>query len=509
MRSGQAPPAQVSVLRHRRDHPRIGLAIAFRKNMRWRRFPAAAILCLPAFAAAPANTVITGPAYRLSLETSFAPVVRRCLPAVVNVSSTRLVRKASNSPILSDPFFRELFGERFLHQLQAPREEREESLGSGVIVSPDGYILTNDHVVDGADHVKVTLDDHREFEARIVGRDSKTDIAVLKVGATKLPVLPLGDSSRMQPGDFVLAIGDPFGLSETVTMGIVSAIGRGNLGIEDYEDFIQTDAAINPGNSGGALIDANGTLIGINTAILSGGGGSQGVGFAIPIDMARQVMDQILKNGRVIRAWMGMVTQPVTPAIADAFHLSGEPRGALVADVAPDSPAAKAGLATGDIVLEMNGRALPNARDLSLRVAMMAPGSTIRVRALRGGTEREIPVTLAEQPSEPRERKAPVVVSAAPRSLLDGVDIAELTPDVSGQLHLPAATAGVVVGGVDSASLAAEAGLKPGDVIEQVNHRPVSNIPGFETAVRAAGSSPLLLLVNRGGTTQFLVIEPE
>jgi serine protease Do len=479
-------------------------------QVRGKQFGAKIGLLLVVLAVTSASSVArpgTGP--EVSFQRGFAPIVKRCLPGVVNISSTRLIRKqGSASPLFSDPLFRQLFGDQFSGQIAKPREEREESLGSGVIVSPDGYILTNEHVVDGATHIKVALQDQREFEARVVGKDAPTDIAVLKVDATGLPVIPFGNSSKMLPGDFVLAIGDPFGVGQTVTMGIVSAVGRGDLGIEDYEDFIQTDAAINPGNSGGALISARGELIGINTAILSGGGGSQGVGFAIPINLACQVMDQIMRNGRVIRAWLGVTLQPVTAGIAQSFGLLGEPRGALVAEVSPKSPAADAGLAVGDLIVDVNGKRVPDSRDLSLRIAMMAPDSLIHLKVLRNGMEREVAATLIEAPSS--KKAAAVAASAAgPTNLMDGVDVAELTPEIAGQLQLPAATRGVVVTDVDAASLAAEAGLEHGDIVEQVNHKPVSSVSEFQQAVHAAGPSPVLLLINHGGNTRFLVVEPD
>src|SRR5262249_23990354 len=254
--------------------------------------------------------------------------------------------------------------------------QREHSLGSGVIVSSDGHILTNNHVVDGATEIKVSLPDKREMNAKVVGTDPKTDVAVLKIDARELPTLPLGDSTKMRVGDCAIAVGNPFGVGETVTVGIISATGRGGLGIEDYEDFIQTDAAVNPGNSGGPLVNVNGELIGINTAILSGGGGNEGVGFAVPINMARTVMNQILKTGKVTRGWLGVAVQPVTPSIAKAFGVSGEARGALIADISPDSPAAHAGLAKGDIIVEMNGQPVTDSRALSLKVSEMAPGTT-------------------------------------------------------------------------------------------------------------------------------------
>ncbi len=461
----------------------------------------AALLALP-LSASPAAGEQS--ASRLNFETGFAPVVKRSLPAVVNVSSSKIVRSTGDESDAIDPALGQFFGP------QLPHRKREESLGSGVIVRPDGYILTNEHVIAGAGYVKVGLGDHRELEARVVGSDPKTDIALLKVNATGLPTLPLGDSARMQPGDFVLAMGNPFGLSQTVTMGIVSAVGRGNLGIEDYEDFIQTDAAINPGNSGGPLVNSDGQLIGINTALLSGAGGFQGVGFAIPINMARDVMDRILQNGRVVRAWMGITSQPVTSGIAQSFGLSGQPRGALVAQVTPGSPAARAGLEPGDIILAVNGRPVATNDELSLTVSMLAPGATVRLQVLRAGAERDMPVTLGEEPAKPGRGEASRAVSPAPASLLEGIQVADLTPTLAHELSLPPGTRGVVVTGLDPASLALAAGLERGDVITQVDRRPVTNTADFGSAVRAAAASGrVLLFVYHRGNTRYLVVEPE
>jgi serine protease Do len=444
----------------------------------------------------------TQPPPRVSFESGFAPVVKRVLPAVVNVSSSKMVRTSQNmSPFFSDPFFRQFFGNQF----SVPREQREHSLGSGVIVSPDGYILTNNHVVNGATDVKVLLGDKREFKAKIVGTDSKTDIAVLKIDAQNLPVLAFGDSSKMEPGDFVLAIGNPFGLNQTVTMGIVSATGRGGLGIEDYEDFIQTDAAINPGNSGGALVNERGDLIGINTAILSGGGGNQGVGFAIPVNMARQVMDQILKNGKVIRAWLGVVIQPVTPDMAKAFGLA-EAKGALIGDVTANSPAAKAGLEKGDIILDLNGQPIEDSRSLQLKVATLAPNTAAKLTVFRNGTKREVTVMLGVMPSGTGEGGGQ---SGQGGGALDGVSVDNLSPGILQQLGLPATTQGVVVSDVSQGSAAADAGLQRGDVIQQVNRKPVTNVSEFQSAVRQAGNRPVLLLVNRQGTTSYVLVQPE
>ncbi len=446
----------------------------------------------------------------VSFEEGFAPVVRQAVPAVVNVSSSRIVKtpgSSMESPFFSDPFFRQFFGNQVPRQFQnPPSSQREHGLGSGVIVNASGYILTNNHVVEGAKDVKVLLSDNRQFDAKVVGTDAKTDIAILKVNATKLPVLTFGDSSKMQAGNFVLAIGNPFGLNQTVTLGIVSATGRGGLGIEDYEDFIQTDAAINPGNSGGALINEQGDLIGINTAILTGGGGgNQGVGFAIPINMARNVMNQILKNGKVTRGWLGVSIQPVTQDIANAFHMSGN-YGALVADVTKDSPAAKSGLETGDVILDVNGKRIEDSRALQLMVGTMSPGDTVNLTVFRNGGTRSISVKLGEMPANVSQSTS---AGGSPETTLRGISVEPLTSDIASELKLPANTRGVVVSNVDSSSTAADAGLQQGDVIQEVNHQPITTVDGFNRAMRSAGNQPVVLLINRNGTTTFVVVQSQ
>jgi serine protease Do len=442
---------------------------------------------------------------RLSFEDGFEPVVSRAVPAVVSVFTSKVVRtQASQSPF-SDPFFQQFFGGQF----NVPRKRLEQSLGSGVIISPAGYIITNNHVIDGASDIKVTLNDRRELPAKLIGTDSKTDIAILHVDAKDLPVLPFGDSGKMRPGNFVLAIGNPFGLSHTVTMGIVSATGRGGLDIEDYEDFIQTDAAINPGNSGGALINARGELIGINTAILasdSGGGGeggNEGIGFAIPINMARQVMDQIMTNGKVVRGYLGAWIQDVTPAMAHAFGLT-DAAGALVGDVSPDGPAAKAGLKRGDIITAIDGKAVTDARQLRLDTAMTKPGATVRLKLVRSGKEMVLPVTLGEMPSTPNQQPSG---QTGESGALQGLRVDNMSPDIARELHLPPDTQGVVVTRVGETSAARQAGLRRGDVIQEVDHKPVADVAAFQRAVEAAGKEPLLLLVNRGGNTMYVVVE--
>jgi serine protease Do len=452
------------------------------------------------------TTASAAAAGEVSFATGLTPVVEKVVPAVVNIASSKIIRQPETgptSPFFFDPFFREFFGWDLPDRPQ--RQQREQSLGSGVIISSDGYLLTNNHVVEGASEIRISLADKREMKARIVGTDPRTDIAVLRVEEKNLPALPIADSSQVKAGQFVLAVGNPFGLGQTVTMGIVSATGRGNLSIVDYEDFIQTDAPINPGNSGGALVDIHGALIGINTAILSRSGGNQGIGFAVPINMARQVMEHILKDGRVIRGWLGVAIQPVTPPVARAMGLK-KPGGALVADVTAGSPAEKAGLRRGDIVVAINGEPVDETRELSLKVAMLSPGTTARLKVIRDGREIDVPVVLGEQPSERRAAGSPA--APEPERALEGVAVSNLTPQIRRQLDLPAGVTGVVVVRVDPGSPAAEAGLRRGDVIQEVNRRPVTSVSEFERAVRQSGREPLLLLVYREGSTLFIVVEP-
>jgi len=441
----------------------------------------------------------------ISFGSGFAPVISKVVPAVVNIASTKVIKNPqANSPMFSDPFFRQFFGDQFPQQFEIPKEQRERGLGSGVIVSSDGYVLTNNHVVESASDIQVSLSDKREFKAKVIGTDPRTDVAVLKIDATNLPAVVLGDSSKIQVGNFVLAVGNPFGLSQTVTAGIISATGRGNLGIEDYEDFIQTDASINPGNSGGGLINVNGELIGINTAILTGDGsrGNQGVGFAIPINMARNVMDQILNNGRVIRGYMGAWIQPVTPEIAEAFGLD-QSQGALLGDVSMDGPAGKSGLQRGDVILEMNGQPIKETKDFRLKIAMTAPGTTVHLKVFRKGATRDYDVTLGELPGKDEEVGES---GESPSSALQGLHAETLTPQIADSIGLPTGTKGVVVDSVDSGSAVAEAGLRRGDVIQEVNRQPIANLSDFSNIIRRLGNESVLLLVNRGGNTLYVVI---
>jgi serine protease Do len=441
-------------------------------------------------------------------KSSYAPLIKEVLPSVVNISSSKVVhnRMSSQEGMQMDPFFRQFFGQgqeggdgggRF----SMPRDSREKALGSGVIVSPEGYILTNNHVVDGATDVRVTLSDKREFKARIIGADPKTDVAILKIDAKNLAPITIGDSSKVQVGDVALAIGDPFGVGQTVTKGIISATGRGGLGIEDYEDFLQTDAPINPGNSGGALINDRGELVGLNTAIIShGSGGSQGIGFAVPANLARQVMDQVLKNGHVTRAYLGIYPQDVTPAMAKAFG-EKDSQGIVVGDVTPNSPASEAGIKTGDIILDVNGKPVTDSNQLRMSISMMQPGTELKLKTLRNGTERDATVKLAEMPTE--SAKADSSDEQGGRKALEGVEVAGLNAHTARELGIPESTKGVVVTDIDPASKMADSGLQKGDVIQQVNHQPVGSVSEFQNAISKSGSDPLLL-VNREGRTLFI-----
>ncbi|MGE0102033.1 MAG: DegQ family serine endoprotease [Blastocatellales bacterium] len=440
------------------------------------------------------------------LVAGFGPVVKSAMPAVVSISSTRTVKVDGRDdlPFLNDPFFRQFFGGREMPS-NGPNELREHGLGSGVILDSNGTLITNNHVIDGATDIRVTLADNRELKARLIGTDPKTDIAVLKVDASNLPVLPVADSSQAQVGDLVLAIGNPFGVGKTVTMGIISATGRGNLGIEDYEDFIQTDAAINPGNSGGALINLRGELIGINTAILAkGSSGNQGVGFAVPSNLAKSIVGQLLKNGKVERGYLGVLVQELTPEMAKAFGLDGV-HGALVGDVNSDGPAAGAGLRKGDIITEIDGQTVTDSRSLRLRISQMAPGTTVKLRLFDNGSYRDVSVRLAELPDDKTIARS----QEAPENAINGLSVENLTPQLARQLKLPADAKGVLVTDIDRNSIAAEAGLQPGDVIQSVNRQNISSVADFRRIAAAAHGQPLLLLVNREGRTSFIVLDPK
>ena len=446
-------------------------------------------------------------------QNSYADVVARVAPAVVTVRSERRARAPQQHPFMDDPFFREFFGDRIPQQQQQPRVER--GLGSGVIVTPDGYILTNHHVVDGAENIKVDLSDRRTLDAKVVGSDPPSDLAVLKINATNLPVLTLGDSDRARVGDVVLAIGNPLGLDQTVTAGIVSAKGRATgLGDGNFEDFIQTDAPINQGNSGGALINTNGELVGINSQILRPSGGSIGIGFAIPSNMARGVMEQLIKSGKVRRGQLGVIVQTVTSDIAQSLDMK-DVRGVIVGSVQPGSAGERAGLKQGDVIVALNGQPVNDSNALRNRVASTPPDSDVTLTVVRDGREQQVKATLGEfkAPTERADDSTGDGNSGGGASTSKlGITVEPLTPDITRQLNLPAGKQGVVVSELDPAGPAADAGLQRGDVIEQVNRQPVRSAADVTSALARSGARPVLLLVTRvtrgQAATIFVTVRP-
>jgi serine protease Do len=449
-------------------------------------------------------------------RSSFAPVVKKVAPAVVKVfTTTRMHNTGMNMPEGSNPqmddLLRRFFGDQSEGRLprQSSRMPRQQGIGSGVVVTKDGYILTNNHVVDGADEVKVSLQDGREFTAKVIGRDPKSDVAVIKIDAKNLPAVQMANSDKVEVGDIVLAVGNPFGIGQTVTTGIVSATGRGNTIGLDYEDFIQTDAAINPGNSGGALVDADGRLIGINTAILSRSGGNQGIGFAIPVNLARDVMDDLVKDGHVDRGYLGVMIQDVTPGLEKEFKLK-DSAGAIVGDVTPKSPAQKAGLQSGDVIVEFNGKKVTDSRHLKLQVARVHPGETVPVKILRDGSTKSFDVTVKALPGSEDLAKNDSQKGGQgdDNGTLNGVTVADLDQDARQQFGLPNNIHGVVVSEVAPDSAAAEAGLKAGDVIQEINRKPVKTA---EEAVRLTDKTEdkttLLRVWSKGGSRWLVVDE--
>ncbi len=438
----------------------------------------------------------------LAMSDGLADVAQSVIPVVVNISTSKTIRQERQlSPFFSDPFFRRFFGE----PSTAPREFKQRSLGSGVIVSSDGYIVTNNHVVDGADEITVLLSDKAKYKGKVVGTDPRSDIAVVKIDTSGLPAATWGDSDELRPGELVMAVGSPFGLNRTVTVGIISAVGRANVGITDYEDFIQTDAAINPGNSGGALVNMRGELVGINTAIFSQTGGYQGIGFAVPSSMVRQVMDSLIKTGKVVRGWLGVEVQDVTPELAKQFDVE-EVKGALVAKVIGGSPAQRAGVKQGDVIVGFNGKEVSDSGHLRNIVAATPVGSKVKVEVIREGKKEELNVAIGELPKEMATGPGE---ATAEGSVLEGVKVQSLTSELRSQLDLGADVTGVVVASVDPTSSAADAGLVPGDVIVTINKRPVNDIGDYNRlASELKADEPVLLLINRKGSNLWMSVSP-
>jgi serine protease Do len=436
-------------------------------------------------------------------EEGLPDVIERVVPAVVNISSKKVVEVRGSHPFMQDPFFRRFF-EDYFNRFDLPRERVERNLGSGVIVSTDGYILTNNHLVGDADKVLVTLPDEREFDAVIIGSDPETDVAVLKIDADDLPVIPIGDSDELRLGQTVVAIGYPFGIGQTVTSGIVSATSRVGLRLTSYEDFIQTDAAINPGNSGGALINTRGELVGINTAILSRSGGSQGIGFAISINMARDVMEKIVEHGRVVRGWLGVDPQDLDPQMAEFFEVEGSD-GVVVALVVENSPADKGGLRQNDIIIRFGGDKVKDMVAFRRMVADIEPGSSIEIEVLREGKKKKLTVEIGERRDLAQREQRQEEEGASP--LFVGVSIEVLDDYHRRELELPRDLNGLVVTDVDPTSSAAEAGLAPGDVIVEINRRKVQSIQDFNEIMERSRTDKVLLLVYRGGSQSYILIK--
>jgi serine protease Do len=437
---------------------------------------------------------------------SFADVVKRVSPSVVKITTREKAKPVSGdaNPFfgMDDPIFRQFFAGRMPQAPQGPAA----GVGSGVIISKDGYIVTNNHVVDGADELTVTLSDGREFPAKVVGRDPLTDIAVVKVDAKDLPAVTFADSGQTEVGDRVLAIGNPFGIGETVTSGIVSATGR-RVGIladvKGYEDFIQTDAAINPGNSGGALVDIDGRLVGINTAILTHSGGFQGVGLAVPADLVSQVAGSLVEHGRVLRGYLGVNIQNITPALADSFGLTSRD-GALVAEVLPNGPAAKAGVQSGDVLTAINGTKVLDTNKVQLAVANLAPGTRIDLEVLRNGKTEHLTATAMARP-DPNQGE--VASDGGDVGVLNGVAVGDLDPAARQQADVPQGLQGALITNVDPDSAAARSGLQPGDVIVEINRHPVQNAQDAVDLSAKAVSKKTLLKLWTHGSTVFVVVD--
>jgi len=469
--------------------------------------------------------VLTGPALAQSsakaakeLSSAFSDAAKTAMPAVVSIKVEKSVEMGPmtfgtpfgyNDPfgLFDDELLKKFFGDRLppqQQQQQAPRKFYERGQGSGFIISKDGYILTNNHVVGDVDKITVELQDGRKFEnAKLIGTDPDSEVALIKIEGNNFPVLPMGNSDRIEIGDWVIAIGNPFGLSETVTVGVISAVGRSNVHIAAYEDFIQTDAAINPGNSGGPLIDLDGKVIGINTAIFSQSGGYMGIGFAIPINMARNIEQQLKNHGKVSRGYLGIYGQDITSEIARLLQLKSS-QGVIVASIEKDSPAEKAGLKSHDVLLEMSGKKIESYDSFRNEVAMLKPDSRVTFLVSRDGKTTEITVTLAERPTEVAQGNQPKGRQQSQEAL--GIEVQSLTKDLAERFGY-ALGQGVIVTRVVPGSPAADAGIQPGDLIQSVNRESVSSADEFEKAVTRTKDNKVLLLIKRGEYSQFVVVQ--
>lgn len=434
------------------------------------------------------------------MSDAFASLVKKVEPAVVFVQVSKTLQGGQSGGgmggnpfgLFNDPMFQRFFGPQFQPRQRRPKKFKQMGQGSGFIITHDGYIMTNNHVVGEADEIDVKLTDGRKFTAKVIGTDPKSDVAVIKIHAEGLPVVPLGDSEKLEVGEWVLAIGNPFGLAHTVTAGVVSAKGRSHLGINDYEDFIQTDAAINPGNSGGPLINIRGEVVGMNTAIFSRNGGSMGIGFAIPVNMAKAVKDQLVRNGKVVRGWLGVIIQDIDDELAKSFDLKNS-EGVLVAEVSPDSPADSGGLKQGDVILRLDGEVVSDVGDLRNKIALTSPGTNMTFEILRNGKKKTLRIKIGEQPNSR-------IVSKANHKLLGklGLVLQDLTPDLAQQFGY-AEGQGVLVAEVEPGSPAASVGMRAGQLIEGANRVPVHDMKEFLEALKLSNNTGRVLFRIRDG----------
>lgn len=430
---------------------------------------------------------------------SFYNSIKEAKNAVVNISTQKTVKAPNlqNHPFFNDPFFRQFFGDSFGNMI--PKDRVERSLGSGVIISKDGYIVTNNHVVDGADKILVSLpESNKEFEAKIIGKDSKSDLAIIKIDAKNLPFLKFASSNDLQVGDVVFAIGNPFGVGESVTQGIISALNKSGIGINDYENFIQTDASINPGNSGGALVDSRGGLIGINTAILSRTGGNHGIGFAIPSEMVKRISKALIENGVIERGYLGVSIQDVSEDLRDVYH---NQKGAVVISIEENSPAQKGGLQIWDLITKVNNIPIRSAAELKNTIGTLNPNSKVTLTILRNKRERTLTITLATA----KETNAAEI--SGTQGVIQGLEIIALTPNIKNQFRIPNSIEGVLVSRVQQGSPAQELGFNRGDVITQIENHRIKDIKDFNQAIQQYKGQPKRMLINRGGRILSIVIK--
>lgn len=433
---------------------------------------------------------------------SFAPLVKETAPAVVNVYTAKTVGTSQSTPLFNDPFFRRFFGGELQRVVPGPKRKVQNSLGSGVLIGADGVIVTNNHVIEGAEEIKVVLSDRREFEARVVGRDARTDLAVLKLelSGEALPFLQLSDSDALEVGDLVLAIGNPFGVGQTVTSGIVSALARTNIGVSDLNSFIQTDAAINPGNSGGALVDVSGHLVGVNTAIFTKTGASHGIGFAIPSNMVAHVVKSLLASGDVVRPWWGAVGQDVTADIAQALGME-RPIGVMVTSIYPDGPAERAGLKVGDVIVAIEKHEIANAQDLRFRIATQSIGGSVQVKVMRRGGQETLKMTMEAPPEIPKKDQRLL----RGRNPFAGAVVANLSPALADEVGLPLTTTGVIILELDRTGSAARLGFEPGDIVRKINGEPVTSVAHLGDLIKTPASGWLIALERSGQDINLVV----